>query len=184
MDTFSERMINPIDVELLTSQVSRSRPFPHFRIDNFLNEEFAREIAKSYPTFEEADRLGLQFRTVNEQQKIQVTDASNFAEPVARLNRALQSTLWLETISTIMSIPDLVADPDLSGGGMHLTGPGGRLDVHVDFNVYTKRGLYRRLNLLIYLNPEWKSEWGGTIELWDADVRSCCHSFEPMFNRC
>jgi Rps23 Pro-64 3,4-dihydroxylase Tpa1-like proline 4-hydroxylase len=70
------------------------------------------------------------------------------------------------------------------GGGMHVTGPHGRLDVHVDFNVIPQRRLHRRLNILVYLNPEWRDEWGGHVELWDRDVRRCYHSLKPRLNRC
>ena len=44
--------------------------------------------------------------------------------------------------------------------------------------------LHRRLNILIYFNKDWKPDWGGNIELWDADVKKCHHSFSPVFNRC
>ena len=43
---------------------------------------------------------------------------------------------------------------------MHITGPGGRLDVHVDFNFMEERQLHRRLNLLLYLNPTWNEIMG------------------------
>ena len=67
---------------------------------------------------------------------------------------------------------------------MHLTGSGGRLDVHVDFNVLEKRKLFRRLNILLYLNPTWQEDWGGQIELWDKDVKTCLLSSAPSLNRC
>ncbi len=67
---------------------------------------------------------------------------------------------------------------------MHLTGPRGRLDVHVDFNYAESRKLHRRLNILIYLNEGWKSEWGGAVELWDKEVRNCVKSFKPVLDRC
>lgn len=67
---------------------------------------------------------------------------------------------------------------------MHITGPRGRLDVHVDFNHIEDRGLYRRLNLLLYLNEGWQRSWGGAVELWDERVRTMHHSFPPELNRC
>ena len=65
-----------------------------------------------------------------------------------------------------------------------MTGPGGRLDVHVDFNYLKERALHRRLNLLLYLNPNWPEEWGGQFQLWDKDVKNCEATFAPIFNRC
>jgi hypothetical protein len=67
---------------------------------------------------------------------------------------------------------------------MHMTGPGGRLDVHIDFNYVRDRKLYRRLNILIYLNERWDDSWGGQIELWDKDVSRCEVAVTPLLNRC
>ena len=82
-------------------------------------------------------------------------------------------------LETITGIPKLLADATFEGGGMHVTGPGGRLDVHVDFNYSHDIKQHRRLNILVYLNPDWKEEWGGQIELWDRNVSQCHHSFSP-----
>ena len=116
--------------------------------------------------------------------KIQVTDASKFAEPIAELNRALAAPEFLGLLSSVFEIPSLLPDEELVGGGIHQTGPRGHLDVHVDFNYIEERQLHRRLNILIYFNKDWDPEWGGNIELWDKDVKVCHHSFSPIFNRC
>ena len=67
---------------------------------------------------------------------------------------------------------------------MHLMAPGGRLDVHVDFNLIRDRQLYRRLNLLVFLNERWEDAWGGHFELWDQDVKKCLFEAAPLANRC
>ena len=67
---------------------------------------------------------------------------------------------------------------------MHITGAGGRLDVHVDFNYIQERKLYRRVNLLLYLNPIWEDRWGGHVQFWDRDVTRCERAFAPLLNRC
>jgi hypothetical protein len=84
----------------------------------------------------------------------------------------------------ITGIPGLLADDQFEGGGMHVTGAGGRLDVHIDFNYQETRQLHRRLNILLYLNEGWQPGWGGEIELWDKDVMKLLKSISPVLNRC
>jgi Rps23 Pro-64 3,4-dihydroxylase Tpa1-like proline 4-hydroxylase len=176
--------INPIDRDALRERVRTARPVRNFCIDNFLEESFADRVLASFPTFEEAAKVGRMFTAVNEKGKIQVTDSSSFAEPIAELNRTLASPEFLDLLSDAFEMPNILADDALVGGGIHETGPRGHLDVHVDFNYLGDRQLHRRLNILIYFNKGWRPEWGGNIELWDADVKNCIHSFSPIFNRC
>jgi Rps23 Pro-64 3,4-dihydroxylase Tpa1-like proline 4-hydroxylase len=177
-------VIQPIDIAALRAQFQSASPFPHFKIDQFLKPEFASSVAAAYPSYEEARSLGNEFSKVNERLKIQVTDYQQFPQPVRVLADALSSPEWLRALEQITGIPRLLSDEELAGGGMHLTGSGGRLDVHVDFNFIGGRSLHRRLNILIYLNPLWREEWGGAIELWDREVSVRGQSFLPAFNRC
>ena len=176
--------INPIDREALRDRVRQSSPVPNFCIDNFLDPAFAESVLAAYPSYEEATKVGRSFHAVNEKGKVQVTDSSQFAEPIAELNRELASPEFLGLLSYVFGMPNLLPDEKLSGGGIHQTGPRGHLDVHVDFNFIPDRQLHRRLNILVYFNEDWKPEYGGNIELWDADVKTCVHSFSPIFNRC
>jgi hypothetical protein len=176
--------INPIDRDELVKRVRTSSPVKNCCIDNFLDESFAESVLAAYPSFEEAMKVGISFAAVNEKKKVQLTDSSTFAEPVAELNRQLASPEFLGLLSEVFEMPNLLADEQLVGGGIHQTGSRGLLDVHVDFNYIAERDLHRRLNILIYFNKNWKPEWGGNIELWDADVKHCHHSFSPIFNRC
>jgi Rps23 Pro-64 3,4-dihydroxylase Tpa1-like proline 4-hydroxylase len=176
--------IRPLEREVLRRQYSQAEPFPFIKIENFLDPDFAKEVAAAYPSFEDATGRGRSFKSVNERKKIQITDAKLLPEPVGRLNEALASHEFLSDLSYVTGIPDLLADEQLTGGGIHMTGPGGRLDVHVDFNYLEDRKLHRRLNLLLYLNPVWKEQWGGQVQLWDRDVKKCKQTFVPMLNRC
>jgi len=68
--------------------------------------------------------------------------------------------MWLEGVT---GEKNLLPDPYLFGGGLHRVQRGGSLGMHLDFN-YHGVGLYRRLNLLLYLN-DWHDEWGGHLSL-------------------
>src|SRR4051812_29183324 len=113
--------IRPIDRERLRESVRAATPFPNFRIDNFLDEDFAERVLRAFPSYEEALKVGTSFTAVNEKKKVQVTDSSQFAEPVAELNRALASPEFLDTLSYVFDIPRLLPDDQLVGGGIHQT---------------------------------------------------------------
>jgi 2OG-Fe(II) oxygenase superfamily len=177
-------IIQPFNRELVRDQYRAAQPFPFFRIDDFLDSTFLDALVASYPTYGQARRMGLEFDAVNEKLKIQITDSNKFPDPVKRLADELSGQAFLGDIEYITGIPCLLADATFNGGGMHLSSSSGRLDVHVDFNFNEESALFRRLNILLYLNPAWKDSWGGKIELWDKDVSRCCHSFSPILNRC
>lgn len=178
-------LIAPYSRDALREQFQAALPFRFFKIENFLNPAVLDELVKSYPTYDEARRLGgKEFDAVNEKLKIQITDSSRFPPPVKLVADALSSPRFLADMEYITGIPRLLADPGYSGGGMHLTNTSGRLDVHVDFNFHDELSAFRRLNILVYLNPVWEDSWGGNIELWDRDVRKCWHAYSPIINRC
>ena len=172
-----------VDFDQAREQMRTAPGFPHFCIDDFLDPAFAQEVHDAFPSYEEAQRLGRSFTAVNEKRKTQITDARLFPAPIRRLHELLASDAFVRRMSHISGIPGLVADPELVGGGIHETNHGGHLDVHVDFNVNERTGLYRRLNILVYFNLGWKEEYGGVLDLWDEDVKNCLGRFVPIFNR-
>jgi Rps23 Pro-64 3,4-dihydroxylase Tpa1-like proline 4-hydroxylase len=176
--------ILPFDADRLRREFQSAQPFRFVKIDDFLDPDFALEVASSYPRFEVAANLGKGFESANEHLKVQVTNCELYPPAVRKLHDALATQEFLDALSAITGIPKLLADETMVGGGMHQTGPRGRLDVHVDFNFLPERKLHRRLNILIYLNPDWERAWGGRVELWDRQVKVCHHSFDPILNRC
>lgn len=177
-------VIRNFDCAVLRARARAANPFPHVLIDDFLDPEFACAVLRCWPSYADAARVGREFRSINERNKVQVTDSKFFPPPLQALNEALASPVFIRNVSSVFAIPDLIADPELIGGGLHQTGPRGRLDVHVDFNYIEERQLHRRLNILIYFNDGWAADWGGALELWNRDVSQCVQSFRPSFNRC
>lgn len=177
-------ILNPLDAPTLRDRFLRGEPFPHVVIDNFLDPHKAHEAFEQYPVFDDAVRAGRGFANLHERAKAQVSDSSRFPEKVSAIHEALAAPEFLEQLSEITDIPDLIADPSMCGGGMHIHEAGGALDVHVDFNMLVESELYRRLNLIVYLTPDWQDEWEGCFELWDPAVKRCFHRVSPQFNRC
>lgn len=176
--------LSPYDRDQLRRRFRDAKPFPWVVIDGFLEPGFAREVVAQYPSYQQAESQGFGFNFVNEKRKIQVSDSKHFEPAVTRLNNALHSESFLADLEYITGIDGLLGDETLAGGGIHVTGARGRLDVHVDFNYSEENDWHRRLNILLYLNPGWQQNWGGAVEFWDERVRRCEASFSPVMNRC
>lgn len=56
--------------------------------------------------------------------------------------------------------------------------------IHLDYEKHPISGKERRLNLILYLNKEWKEEWLGSTELWNQDVTECIFKSPIKFNSC
>ncbi|MBU2570398.1 MAG: hypothetical protein KJ725_10280 [Gammaproteobacteria bacterium] len=123
-------LINPASFNTLRSDIQGVKPFPHFCIDNFLDEAFANEVHDSFPSYEESKTIGKEFSAVNEKYKIQICDTTRFSPAILKLHQLLASPEFIDMVSRMMGIPNLLPDPELMGGGIHETNSGGRLDVH------------------------------------------------------
>jgi len=176
-------LINPSALNTIMSGIPDIEPFPHFCIDNFLNEEFANKVHDSFPSYEQSKLMGREFSAVNEKYKIQITDSNKFPPAILQLHKLLASPEFVKLVSEMTGIPNLLADPELMGGGIHETNSGGRLDVHVDFNFIEEKQWHRRVNILFYFNKDWEEDYGGYLDIWDKDVKQSYGAYAPIFNR-
>jgi Rps23 Pro-64 3,4-dihydroxylase Tpa1-like proline 4-hydroxylase len=97
----------------------------------------------------------------------------------------LNSPEFIEYLCELTGIDNLLPDDRLEGGGLHQTNRGGYLNMHADFTVHPHKPHWRRrVNLLIYLNENWKDEYHGELELWERDMSKCIVKISPIFNRC
>jgi hypothetical protein len=160
----------------------RAKPFRHVMIEQFLEPDAAEALLRDFPRFDERKAINEHGEVGRKAVVETVTGVSAF---YARFYDYINSRSFLESMSNLTGIPDLIADPTLFGGGTHENLEGQGLNVHVDFNVDERRMLHRRINLLIYLNKEWKPEWGGAIELhsnpWYPEANDV-KAFPPLFN--
>jgi hypothetical protein len=101
----------------------------------------------------------------------------------ARLTQYLNSGPFLAYLENLTGISNLIADPSFFGGGLHWIENGGYLEIHADFNHLRKYNLARRINLLLYLNKDWKDEYNGQLELWDRATMTKGKAVAPLFNR-
>jgi len=159
-----------------------AKPFRHIAIDNFLDAEVAKEMLSGFPSFEDRYALNEMGEVGGKAVRMNVRELSNV---YGKLDDYLQTREFLDFVSGVTGIPDLLYDPDYIGGGTHENRDGQGLDQHVDFNFHPGTRWHRRLNLIVYLNPEWQSEWGGNLQLqtdpWNGNTSG--QTIAPLFNR-
>jgi hypothetical protein len=99
------------------------------------------------------------------------------------LVNSFNSSKFLYWIEGITGLEKLIPDPHLRGGGLARISSGNRLGLHTDFNWNDQLRINRKVNLILYLTPNWQSEWNGNLELWNKDTTQCITKIEPVGNR-
>lgn len=94
---------------------------------------------------------------------------------------ALHSSTFIKWLQEVTDTVDLIPDPHLIGAGYVKSLTGDSLKVHCDFNWNEQIRLHRMLSLVIYLNDDWKEEWGGQLQFYDRE-RQTVHSKVPIGN--
>lgn len=164
------------------ARYASAAPYPHIVISDFLPQATARALVDEFPSFESMRFKKMGVETTHA--KASTSQEYDWGPATRSVIAALNSQYFLAGLSELTGFQGLVSDPYFEGGGLHQIGDGGFLKIHADFNVHTKTKLWRRLNLLLYLNEDWAPEFGGALELWDESMRHCVEKVEPLLNRC
>tara|TARA_B100001063_G_C16744582_1_gene546740 strand:- start:125 stop:922 length:798 start_codon:yes stop_codon:yes gene_type:complete len=156
-------------------------PFPHIILDNFFNESILNELINEFP--KNLDQIGNNFNNKVEK-KLSLNKSTLLSDSTNNFLNFLNSQIFLDFLQKLTNIKEkLVPDPYLLGGGLHELRKNGYLNIHADFNLHPSMKLDRRLNILIYLNKNWKDNYGGSLQLWDKDMKKCVQKILPEFNR-
>jgi Rps23 Pro-64 3,4-dihydroxylase Tpa1-like proline 4-hydroxylase len=183
-------MINIQLADSLKTSYQTAYPFPHIIIDNFLQEDIANQIAQEVQEFKywgydpsaysAKHQVNKFFSPWCDQNLQDIQQNVPTAWKALTYLNSKEATTFLENLTGIKNV---LPDNTFTGGGMHKINTGGRLAVHADYNIHPINGLHRRVNLLVYLNKNWDTNWGSNLELWEKDMSKSTHSIEPVFNR-
>lgn len=157
-------------------------PFPHIVIDDFLPPELLDRVVEHCATIKANDEAQ-SFDRAQERFKTSY-QPDGLDDDVRQLFYSFNSKPFIKLMENITGIKGLIPDPYFLGAGIHEIKQGGHLSVHADFNHHKPMNLERRINVLIYLNKDWKTEYGGSLELWDDAMKERQHDIVPLFNRC
>jgi len=176
IDKFNEQ-----NIEKMSRDFQTNTPFPHIVFDNFLNEESAEKSLSNFNINEN----WINYSFVNNFRKYGLADKKFMDKNMNEILDELGSKKIIDIVSKITGIKNLFLDKTLGGGGLNQVFNGGSLNVHTDFIPHIKEKKWKRvLNLIIYLNHDWKSTYKGELEFWDENVKNRVKSISPIFNRC
>ena len=160
----------------------KNQPFQHIVINDFIDNKILDQALARISEINFFEK-GKHFDP-NQKKKKSLTKEEEIPQEFIELIRFFNSQTFLNFLQKLTGIKEkLLSDPYLWGGGLHITGKGGFLKIHSDTNFHPNFNLDRRLNLLIYLNKNWKEEYGGNLELWNKDMSKCIQNIKPIFNR-
>jgi hypothetical protein len=169
------------NVDRLHEQYAASGPYPHIVFDDFLTPDAVGAAIEEFPPLDPAQWNN--YLHANER-KFSNTDPETWGPTLQEILAVLNSDRFVAFVGRLIGVDHLVADPTLEGGGLHQSMTGGFLNVHADFTVHPhNRKLQRRANILLYLNPEWRPEYGGDLEIWDKQMSTCVEKVSPVANR-
>ena len=170
----------PASIDQLRESFSQAKPFRHIVLDDIFPDAMLGQVLNEVP---EVNRENFVEHHDDHQTKFGLRSAIALKDHGAQLVAFLHSASFLYLLSEITGIWGLLPDPYLEGGGYAIIPPGGKFDVHLDRKTDYATGLRRRLAYITYLNKDWKPEYGGQLELWNAAGTKCEASVVPVFNR-
>ena len=162
------------------TEYATAEPFPHAVLDGLFPDEVGERILSEFATPDDEDWIR---HEGNKGQKLESNREERLGPYTRHVISRLNSSVFLSFLEKLTGIDGLIPDPHLSGGGLHQIGRGGFLEIHADFNRHERLRLDRRLNLILYLNRDWKEEFGGRLELWDREMTAGVQRILPVFNR-
>lgn len=155
-----------------------AKPFPHLVIDEFCESEKLKALLEQMPEIDTKSR-----DYVFASNKFEKSKFRDLSPLYTELYEDLVSERFGDFLRYI-SNEEVFVDKGFHGGGIHQGKKGSFLDMHIDFNYHPiQQNWYRTLNLLLYLNPGWKPEYGGQFNLEDlrtGDKKSIGVPFNRM----
>lgn len=170
---------SPALVEQLRANYAAAAPWLHVIIQDMFPRDLLERVHAEIQGLDHDQMRGSRSKR---HIKIETSDRDLLGPATLALQDFLDSPAFVEMVSTVTGVPDLLADDAHYAAGIHETPHGGKTMVHTDFSRHPVSQLHHRVNVLLYLNPEWEDEWGGQLELWPQDMSALGARVQPTMN--
>lgn len=150
----------------------------HFVIDNLFDASLCANIYDAFPK----DGNGFFNRESFREKKKTSANLDAYNKILANVTYAFQDHRVVQLVAEAVGFQEIEPDPKLYAGGLSMMFPGDFLNPHIDNSHDGDRERYRRLNLLYYVSPDWKFEYGGNFELWN-NTRTKQKTLAALTNR-
>jgi len=157
--------MNLPDPRVLHNTYQISKPFPNIVLKNTFDENLLFDASDEFD-FVKDWKVADHDHVKNKHSLSRYDELPESCKKVVDLMNGERFTEWL---SKLTGYRNLISDPYIGGGGLHMTTNGGFLDVHRDFNYSKKLKANRKINAIVFLTPGYCDWWHGELELWSED---------------
>ena len=167
---FGDWYHDDVTIRNLQHSFKDAKPFEYVIIPNFLQLDILQQILTEFPSTQDVSFDWKHYNNPLEQKY--ALNKLDSLPCIQQVFEAMMSSCFLSKIQTITSISNLETDPHFHGAGLHsYPGDRGKLDIHLDYSLHPISGKERRCNLILYLNQDWKQEYGGELCLYGCDTK-------------
>lgn len=170
--------LDDVTSDLARTKFASTHPTQWFVVDDLLPSSMARAIHAAFPPPSQMFE-----RNTLREHKYVAAQMNEYDRQTEEALFAFHDERIVSKIASITGLPELHADPQLYAGGISVMTRRNFLNPHVDNSHNSDRSLYRVLNLLYYVSPDWQSNDGGHLELWPNGVRGEPLTVHSLFNR-
>ncbi len=155
-----------------------SKKIGFFYLDDLLPTELALKIYENFPDTKEL-KLNKNIR----EYKFVGYQMNKYIPLLEEVIYAFQEKKVVDLVAEICNIKEVQPDTSLYAGGLSSMERDNFLNPHLDNSHDKDLKLWRVLNLLYYVTPNWKIENGGNLELWQNGIKQKPITIKSKFNR-
>ena len=161
-----------------------AKPFPHVILDDFLNEKYFSNLKKYFNEYSNTNLDGRNFNSNAEKSKW-ISLNSNLPEEISKIISTLNDKMWISNLIRFTGLKSLNATSvgNKLLANYHEMKPGGVLTSHVDHSSEPVTGMPHILNIILFISPQWESNYGGATLFYDQWGKKVIKKIEYIPNR-